>query len=181
MTAQAHDTVTAAKPPLKKDAAMAGRDPAIPGRDVAMPPPSPRSRRDERLGWLKLTVCLWLLRKMVKLAGWLLLAAVAVAAWPVTLGRPPGTSRRGWRLAPGPASRAAAACLLPVTAVWLVAEAIRRPAWQAVALAPARDRGTAGMTSPAAARPGRSCWWPPPRSRPGSGWPRWHGRGGITR
>ena len=35
--------------------------------------------------WLKLTVCLWLLRKMIKLIGWLLLAAVAVAAWPVTL------------------------------------------------------------------------------------------------
>ena len=35
--------------------------------------------------WLKLTVCLWLLRKMIKVTGWLLLAAVAVAAWPVTL------------------------------------------------------------------------------------------------
>ena len=35
--------------------------------------------------WLKLTVCLWLLRKMIKAGGWLLLAALAIAAWPVTL------------------------------------------------------------------------------------------------
>ena len=45
--------------------------------------------------WLKLTVCLWLLRKLVKLTGWLLLAVAAVAAWPVTLMGRPGTSRRG--------------------------------------------------------------------------------------
>src|SRR5689334_14866383 len=37
------------------------------------------------LAWVKLTVCLWLLRKAVKVAWWLLLAALAVAAWPVTL------------------------------------------------------------------------------------------------
>ena len=35
--------------------------------------------------WIKLTVCLWLLRKSIKAAGWLLLAALAVAAWPVTI------------------------------------------------------------------------------------------------
>ena len=90
--------------------------------------------------WLKLTVCLWLLRKMVKLAGWLLLAAVAVAAWPVTLAAAAGYVAawlRGWP--PVRLSRAAAGCLLPVTTVWLVAEAIRHPAWQAIALAPARD------------------------------------------
>ena len=88
--------------------------------------------------WLKLTVCLWLLRKLVKLAGWLLLAAVAVTAWPVTL-----AARRvhpAWlRVDPVRLSRAAAACLLPVTTVWLVAEAIRHRAWQAIALAPVRD------------------------------------------
>jgi hypothetical protein len=90
--------------------------------------------------WLKLTVCLWLLRKMVKLAGWLLLAAVAVAAWPVTLAAAAGYVAawlRGWP--PVRLSRAAAGCLLPVTTVWLVAEAIRHPAWQAIALAPVRD------------------------------------------
>ena len=37
------------------------------------------------LSWIKLSVCLWLLRKAVKLTGWLLLAAAAVAAWPVTV------------------------------------------------------------------------------------------------
>jgi len=90
--------------------------------------------------WLKLTMCLWLLRKLVKLIGWLLLAAVAVAAWPVTLVAAAGYAAawlRGWP--PVRLSRAAAACLLPVTTVWLVAEAIRHPAWQAVALAPVRD------------------------------------------
>src|SRR6202040_4043982 len=35
--------------------------------------------------WLKLTVCLWLLRKTVKGAGWLLVFAVVIAAWPLTL------------------------------------------------------------------------------------------------
>ena len=30
-------------------------------------------------------MCLWLLRKIIKAGGWLLLAAIAVAAWPVTL------------------------------------------------------------------------------------------------
>jgi len=90
--------------------------------------------------WLKLTVCLWLLRKMIKVTGWLLLAAVAVAAWPVTLAAAAGYVAawlRGWP--PVRLSRAAVACLLPITTVWLVAEAIRHPAWQAVALAPVRD------------------------------------------
>ena len=105
--------------------------------------------------WLKLTVCLWLLRKMIKLTGWLLLAAVAVAAWPVTLAAAAGYVAawlRGWP--PVRLSRAAAACLLPVTAVWLVAEAIRHPAWQAVALAPVRDwaRGWHHLTGLGATR-----------------------------
>ena len=49
--------------------------------------------------WLKLTVSLWLLRKAFKQAGWLLLAAPAVAAWPVTLVAAAGSVaawRRGW-------------------------------------------------------------------------------------
>ena len=41
------------------------------------------------LAWLKLTVCLWLLRKAVKIIGWLLLVAGAVAAWPVIHARWP--------------------------------------------------------------------------------------------
>ena len=49
--------------------------------------------------WVKLTVCLWLIRKAFKAAGWLLLAAVAAAAWPVTLVALTGYAAawlRGW-------------------------------------------------------------------------------------
>jgi hypothetical protein len=35
--------------------------------------------------WLKLPVALWLLRKTIKAVGWLLLAALAVTAWPLTI------------------------------------------------------------------------------------------------
>jgi hypothetical protein len=44
--------------------------------------------------WLKFTIFLWLLRKTVKLTGWLLLAAVVIAAWPVTLVAAAGYGRR---------------------------------------------------------------------------------------
>jgi hypothetical protein len=37
------------------------------------------------LSWVKVAVCLWLLRKAVKIVKWLLIVAVAVAAWPVTV------------------------------------------------------------------------------------------------
>ena len=88
--------------------------------------------------WLKLTVCLWLLRKLVKLTGWLLLAAAAVAAWPVTLAAAAGYAAawlRGW---PPVRLRRAAALCLPMTVVWLVAEA-RQRAWPAMARDPGRD------------------------------------------
>jgi hypothetical protein len=89
--------------------------------------------------WVKLTVCLWLLRKAFKLAGWLLVAAVAVAAWPVSLVTGIGYAAawlRGWP--PVRLGRTAAATL-PVTAVWLLALAARTLAGQATALTPARD------------------------------------------
>jgi hypothetical protein len=97
--------------------------------------------------WLKLTICLWLLRKMVKLAGWLLLAAAAVAVWPVTLVAVTGYVAawlRGWP--PARLSRAAALAL-PMTVVWLAAQA-RSRAWPAVALAPVSDweRGWQDLT-----------------------------------
>ncbi|HEV3292808.1 MAG TPA: DUF87 domain-containing protein, partial [Streptosporangiaceae bacterium] len=91
------------------------------------------------LTWVKLTVCLWLLRKAVKIIGWLLLVAGAVAAWPVTLVAITGYVAawlRGWP--PVRLGRAAAASL-PTTVIWLVAEAARHPAWPAIALAPVRD------------------------------------------
>ena len=89
--------------------------------------------------WLKLTVFLWLLRKMIKGTGWLLLAALAVAVWPVTLVTVAGYAAawlRGWP--PVRLGRAAAAAL-PTTVIWLVAEGARQHAWQAIALAPVRD------------------------------------------
>ncbi len=89
--------------------------------------------------WLKLTVCLWLLRKMVKLTGWLLLAALAVAAWPVTAVAFTGYVAawlRGWP--PVRLGRAAAASL-PMTVIWLGAEVRQQHAWPAIALAPVRD------------------------------------------
>jgi len=92
------------------------------------------------LSWVKVTVCLWLLRMMVKVAKWLVLGAVAVAAWPVTLVAVAGFAAaclRGWPVTR--LRRDAVACLLPVTAVWLLLEALRQRSWQAVALAPVRD------------------------------------------
>jgi Helicase HerA, central domain len=81
--------------------------------------------------WLKLTVCLWLIRKAVKLAWWLLLAAAAVAAWPVTVVTLAGYAAawlRGW---PPVRLYRAATCSLLVTAVWLTDLAIREPGWLA--------------------------------------------------
>ena len=65
--------------------------------------------------WVRLTVCLWLLRKMIKVTGWVLVAAVAVAAWPVTLVAVAGFAAawlRGW---PPARLYRAAARSLPMT------------------------------------------------------------------
>jgi len=104
--------------------------------------------------WVKLTVCLWLLRKAFKAAGWLLLAGIAIAAWPVTLVMGLGYAAawlRGWP--PARLGRAAAATL-PVTAVWLLTLAVRIYGGQATALAPARDweHGWSHLTVPGLTR-----------------------------
>ena len=86
--------------------------------------------------WLKLTVCLWLLRKMIKAGGWLLLAALAVAAWPVTVVMVTEYAAawlRGWP--PARLRRAAAWALIPAGA-WLAVQTARLGAWRPVALAP---------------------------------------------
>jgi hypothetical protein len=89
--------------------------------------------------WIRLTVCLWLLRKAFKAAGWLLLFALAVAVWPLTVlvifGYAAGWLR-GW---PPVRMYRAAAASLPMTAVYLLGEALRTRRWQGVALAPVRD------------------------------------------
>ena len=91
------------------------------------------------LSWLRLAVCLWLLRRAARLAGWLLLAAAAVAVWPVTAVTAVGYTAawlRGW---PAVRLRRTAAEALLVTAVWLFAAALQAPGWRAVALTPVRD------------------------------------------
>jgi len=112
--------------------------------------------------WLKLAVCLWLLRKAVKVTGWLLLVALAVAAWPVTAVAAAGYAAawlRGW---PPVRLYRAAALALPVTMAWLAAAAVHAPGWPAD-LAPGRAwpggwddvaatglARTFGLTAPAA-------------------------------
>ena len=81
--------------------------------------------------WLKLTACLWLLRKAVRLFWWLLLAIAAVAAWPVTVVTAAGYTTawlRGW---PPVRLYRAATCALLVTAAWLTTLEIRLPGWLA--------------------------------------------------
>jgi hypothetical protein len=81
--------------------------------------------------WLRLSVCLWLIRKTVLLVRWLLLAAAAVAAWPLTMVMAAGYAAawlRGWP--PVRLYRAAAWSLL-VTGMWLAALEILMPDWLA--------------------------------------------------
>ena len=81
--------------------------------------------------WLKLAVCLWLLRRAVKVTGWLLLVAAAAATWPVTVVAATGYTAaclRGW---PPVRLYRTAAWALPVTAIWLAVLEIRTPGWVA--------------------------------------------------
>ena len=81
--------------------------------------------------WLKLAVCLWLLRRAAKVTGWLLLVAAAAATWPVTVVAATGYTAaclRGW-----PAVRLyrTAAWALIVTTIWLGVLEVRTPGWVA--------------------------------------------------
>jgi hypothetical protein len=101
------------------------------------------------LSWIRLTVCLWLLRKAVKGTGWVLLVLLAVAVWPVTVVTVAGyvaASRRGWP--PVRLGRAAAGSLL-ATAVYVAADVIGQHGARAAALAPVRT-WTDGWHHPAA-------------------------------
>ena len=100
--------------------------------------------------WLKFTIFLWLLRKTVKLTGWLLLAAAVIAAWPVTVVAAAGYAAawlRGW-----PPVR------LYRTAAWAL------PATARLAGRPGGPHARAGA---------RRCWLPAGRGRTaGATWPR---------
>ncbi|HLN69199.1 MAG TPA: hypothetical protein VK280_18265 [Streptosporangiaceae bacterium] len=89
--------------------------------------------------WVKLTVSLWLLRRAVKAAWWLLLAAVAVALWPATLVMVAGYLAARWRGWPAARLRRAAAGSLLATALYAVTDAVVQHAGRAAALGPARD------------------------------------------
>jgi hypothetical protein len=81
--------------------------------------------------WLKLTMFLWLLGKAARLARWALLAAAAVAAWPVTIVALAGYLAawlRGW---PPARLYRATAWALPATAVWVGALEARTPGFLA--------------------------------------------------
>jgi hypothetical protein len=102
--------------------------------------------------FLKLTVCLWLLRNTVKITGWLLLAVLAVAAWPVTLVAIAGYLAawlRGW---PPARLGRAAAWALPFTAVWLAAGILHDHGWQTALLTGDWARGWHQMAAPGLAR-----------------------------
>jgi hypothetical protein len=89
------------------------------------------------LSWIKLTVCLWLLRWAVKIAGWLLLVLLLAAAWPVTLVTVAGYAAawgRGWPAAR--LGRAAAATMAALTAVYVAADVIGQRGGRVAALAP---------------------------------------------
>jgi hypothetical protein len=82
--------------------------------------------------WLKLFVAIWLLRKVAKIMGWLLVAAIVIAAWPVTLTAAVGGVSAwlsGW---PPVKLYRAAAWTLIVTGVWLAVLEVRSPGWAAV-------------------------------------------------
>jgi hypothetical protein len=89
--------------------------------------------------FLKLTICLWLLRKAARAFGWLVLLAAAVAAWPLTLVTAAGYGAawaRGW---PPARLRRAAAWSLPPTFVWAMTVLSDQHAWAPLGLVPATD------------------------------------------
>ena len=88
--------------------------------------------------WLKFTIFLWLLRKTLKLTGWLLLTAAVIAAWPVTVVAAAGYAAawlRGW---PPVRLYRTAAWALPATLAWLAALEVRAPGWRPALLTPGR-------------------------------------------
>ena len=104
--------------------------------------------------WLKLAIFLWLLRKMIKAFGWLLLAAVVVAAWPVTIVAAAGYASawlRGWP--PARLARTAAWALIPAgTWAALAGRPAARLAVRRPGTGPAWERGWSDLTAVDVAR-----------------------------
>jgi hypothetical protein len=89
--------------------------------------------------WLRLTACLWLVRKAVKASGWLLAFAIVIAAWPLTLVTASGFVTAWWRGWPPARLCRAAAWSLIMLAAWLAAAAIHVHRLRAAALAGVRS------------------------------------------
>jgi hypothetical protein len=85
--------------------------------------------------WLKLTICLWLLRKAAKAAGWLLLLTAVIAAWPLTGVALAGYTTAWWRGRPPAWLRRLAGWSLILLPAWLAAAAACPGRWRAAALA----------------------------------------------
>ena len=113
--------------------------PAVPDRDPGPAPVRIHPRREPVMtvtSWLRLTISLWLLRKAVKGAGWLVLFLLLAAVWPVTLVAVAGylaARGRGWP--PARLGRAAAATLA-LTGIYAAGEVVRQHVGRAAALAP---------------------------------------------
>ena len=88
--------------------------------------------------WLRLSAGLWLVRKGVKLSGWLLAFAIVIAAWPLTLVTVAGYVAAWWRGWPPARLRRAAAWSLTMPTAWLAAAAARADRLRAAALAGVR-------------------------------------------
>ena len=71
-------TAPAARPVVTRAAAALppGDQPRVVVRELPAAAFTPEPAAMSVWSWLKLTVCLWLLRKMIKASGWLLLAAL---------------------------------------------------------------------------------------------------------
>jgi hypothetical protein len=89
--------------------------------------------------WMRLAAGLWLLRKAVKAAGWLLLFASVIAAWPLTLVILAGYMTAWWRGWPPARLGRAAAWSLTAAVVWLLSQAVTDRSWQAAVLVPGRE------------------------------------------
>jgi hypothetical protein len=103
---------------------------------------------------LKLTACLWLLRKTVNAVKWLLVAVAVLATWPLTVVTLAGYLAAWWRGWPPARLGRAAAWALPATGIWLLDSAVPLRSWHVSTLGPGWEweHGWPHLTALAAAR-----------------------------